>query len=32
VFGVSFDAIGPDERGVLEGVVAEFERRAASIE
>jgi hypothetical protein len=32
VFGVSFDGIGPDEQGVLEGVVAEFERRAASIE
>jgi hypothetical protein len=32
VFGVSFDGIGPDERAVLEGVVGEFERRAASIE
>ena len=32
VFGVSFDGIGGDEQGVLDGVVAEFERRAASIE
>jgi hypothetical protein len=32
VFGVSFEGIGPDERAVLDGVVAEFERRAASIE
>jgi PilZ domain len=32
VFGVSFDGIGNDEQGVLDGVVAEFERRAASIE
>ena len=32
VFGVSFDGIGPDEQRVLDGVVAEFERRAASIE
>ncbi len=32
VFGVSFDGIGPEEQRVLDGVVAEFERRAASIE
>ncbi len=32
VFGVSFDGTRPDEQAVLEGVVAEFERRAASIE
>jgi hypothetical protein len=32
VFGVSFDGIGPDEQRILDGVVAEFERRAASIE
>ena len=32
VFGVSFDGIGPDEQAILDGVVAEFERRAASIE
>ncbi len=32
VFGVSFDGIGRDEQGILDGVVAEFERRAASIE
>ena len=31
VFGVSFDGIGPEEQGILDGVVAEFERRAASI-
>jgi hypothetical protein len=31
-FGVSFDGIGPDEQAILDGVVAEFERRAASIE
>ena len=31
VFGVSFDGIGPEEQQVLDGVVAEFERRAASI-
>ena len=31
MFGVSFDGIGPDEQRVLEGVVAEFRRRAASI-
>ena len=32
VFGVSFDGIGPEEQRILDGVVAEFERRAASIE
>jgi hypothetical protein len=32
VFGVSFDGTGADEQRVLDGVVAEFERRAASIE
>jgi hypothetical protein len=32
MFGVSFDGIGPDEKRILDGVVAEFERRAASIE
>jgi hypothetical protein len=32
MFGVSFDGIGPDEREVVEGVVEEFRRRAASIE
>ena len=32
VFGVSFEGIGPDEQAVLDGVVGEFERRAASIE
>jgi hypothetical protein len=32
MFGVSFDGIGPDERKVIEGVVEEFRRRAASIE
>jgi hypothetical protein len=32
VFGVSFDGTGPDEQAILDGVVAEFERRAASIE
>jgi hypothetical protein len=31
-FGMSFDGIGPDERKVLDGVVDEFRRRAASIE
>ncbi len=31
LFGVSFDGIGPDEQAILDGVVAEFERRAASI-
>jgi hypothetical protein len=30
--GVSFDDIGPEEQGILEGVVDEFRRRAASIE
>jgi hypothetical protein len=32
VFGVSFDGAGRDEQDVLDRVVAEFERRAASIE
>ena len=32
VFGVSFDGIGPAEQEVLDGVVEEFRRRAASIE
>jgi hypothetical protein len=32
VSGVSFEGIGPDEQKVLEGVVEEFRRRAASIE
>jgi len=32
VFGVSFEGIGRDEQGVLDSVVTEFERRAASIE
>ncbi len=31
VFGVSFEGIGPDEQRVLDGVVDEFRRRAASI-
>jgi len=31
VFGCSFDAIGPEEQKVLDAVVAEFQRRAASI-
>jgi hypothetical protein len=31
MFGVSFDGMGPDERKVVEGVVEEFRRRAASI-
>jgi hypothetical protein len=31
MFGVSFDDIGPEERKVVEGVVEEFRRRAASI-
>jgi hypothetical protein len=31
-FGVSFDGAGREEQDVLDGVVAEFERRAASIE
>lgn len=31
VFGVSFDGIGPEEQQVVEGVVEEFRRRAASI-
>jgi hypothetical protein len=29
---VSFDDIGPEEQKVLDGVVAEFRRRAASID
>ena len=32
VFGVSFDGIGPKEQAVLDGVVTEFRRRAASID
>jgi len=32
VFGVSFDGIGGAEQAIVDGVVAEFERRAASIE
>ena len=32
MFGVSYDGIGPDERKLIEGVVEEFRRRAASIE
>jgi hypothetical protein len=31
VFGLSYDGIGPDEQQVLDGVVDEFRRRAASI-
>jgi len=31
LFGVSFDGIGPDEQRVVDGVVDEFHRRAASI-
>ena len=31
VFGCSFDEVGPEEQKVLEAVVAEFQRRAASI-
>src|SRR5512134_3185412 len=31
VFGCSFDAVGPEEQKVLDAVVAEFHRRAASI-
>jgi hypothetical protein len=31
VFGCSFDAVGPEEKKVLDAVVAEFHRRAASI-
>ena len=31
VFGCSFDDIGPEEQKVLDAVVAEFQRRAASI-
>jgi hypothetical protein len=32
LFGMSFEGIGPAEQKVLDGVVAEFRRRAASIE
>jgi hypothetical protein len=32
MFGVSFDGMGPDEQKVVEGVVEEFRRRAASID
>jgi hypothetical protein len=32
LFGVSFDNIGSEEQKVLDGVVAEFRRRAASID
>jgi hypothetical protein len=32
LFGVSFDGLGPEEQGVVGGVVDEFRRRAASIE
>lgn len=32
VFGVSFEGIGPQEQRVIDGVVEEFRRRAASIE
>ncbi len=32
LFGMSFDGIGPDEQRVVDGVVDEFRRRAASIE
>jgi len=32
LFGLSFDGIGPEEQKVLDGVVDEFRRRAASIE
>jgi len=31
LFGVSFDGIGPEEQRVVDGVVNEFRRRAASI-
>jgi hypothetical protein len=31
LFGTSFDGIGPEEQRVVEGVVEEFRRRAASI-
>lgn len=31
VFGCSFDSVGPEEQKVLDEVVAEFHRRAASI-
>ena len=32
VFGVSFDGVGGEEQAVLDGVVADFERLAGSIE
>jgi hypothetical protein len=32
LFGVSFDGIGSEEQKVLDGVVTEFRRRAASID
>jgi hypothetical protein len=31
LFGTSFEGIGPEEQKVVEGVVGEFRRRAASI-
>jgi hypothetical protein len=31
MFGVSFDGMGPDAQKVVEAVVEEFRRRAASI-
>jgi hypothetical protein len=31
LFGVSFDGVGPEEQRILDGVVDEFRRRAASI-
>jgi hypothetical protein len=31
VFGVSFDGVGPEEQKVLDAVIDEFRRRAASI-
>jgi hypothetical protein len=32
LFGMSFDGIGPEEQRVVDGVLDEFRRRAASIE
>ena len=32
LFGMSFDGIGPEEQRVVDGVLEEFRRRAASIE
>ncbi len=32
VFGLSFDGVGPEVQQVIDGVVEEFRRRAASIE